>query len=82
MKYLMICLTLLLCGCELSPMVIAKGEQVCSGNGGLYEARLAMAGSFPYIFQCKDGRVFRLTEEEYENIQGKVVEDFINGVDK
>lgn len=76
MKYLIICLLIAVSGCGLDRMVIAKGEQICSSDGGLYRASTRFGtGEGDYVYYCKNGRKFVVTEEQYNNITGKVVEE-------
>jgi major membrane immunogen (membrane-anchored lipoprotein) len=67
-------LILCLSGCE-SKLSLAKGEQVCKDNNGLYSrySRSHMRAENFIQYTCKDGKIIKLSFEEYEKVTGEIV---------
>lgn len=62
-----------LCGCEVNKMQLAKGEQVCKDGGGLFQTDYTSTRSAYIKYTCKNGKIVRLSYEQYEDVLGDVV---------
>jgi hypothetical protein len=65
-------LILCLSGCE-SKLSLAKGEQVCKDNNGLYSMSYRESGDKYIKYTCRDGTSIKLSSEDYEKVTGEIV---------